>query len=200
VKRAGGVAAFALLVLALSASLALGSPGRTAIVHFRAFDASGKVVGLKVGATAKGSCFAGSIGLPRPGSWRCLVGNELFDPCLESPAGTSAPLICVEGTRGIPLRLTKPLPKAMGNGPEKHFYVWRLVLANGDVCERFTGTAAGVVQGQGLVYGCTSGGLTTEPLRAHPLWTVRYLAKGVQPSTVKRLEQLRLVRVAQAIG
>jgi hypothetical protein len=197
--RGARLAALALLVLVLSAGLALAAP-RTRIVRFRAFDASGKVVGLKVGATRRGSCFAGSIGLPRPGVWRCTIGNELLDPCLESPLGPGVPLICVDGTRGIPLRLTKPLPTAMGNGPQKRFFAWRLVLANGDVCEHFTGTAAGIVQGQGLEYGCTSGGLTTEPVRTHSMWTVRYVAKGVAPSSLKRLSQLRLERVAEAVG
>jgi hypothetical protein len=200
VTRAARIATFALVLIAFSATLALAIPLRTTIVRFRAFDASGKVVGLKVGAGAKGSCFTGSIGLPRPDAWRCFIGNEILDPCLESPRGPSAPLICVSGTKGIPLRLTKPLPKAMGNKPEAHFYVWRLLLSGGDVCERFTGTAAGIVQGQGLVYGCTSGGLTTEPVHAHALWTVRYLAKGVDPSSVKRLTRLRLVAVVRAIG
>jgi hypothetical protein len=197
--RGARLAALALLVVVLSAGLALAAP-RTRLVRFRAFAANGKVIGLEVGATRKGSCFAGSIGLPRTGAWRCTIGNELLDPCLESPAGPSVPLICVDGTHGIPLRLTKPLPTAMGNGPEKRFFAWRLVLANGDVCEHFTGTAAGIVQGQGLEYGCTSGGLTTEPVKTHAAWTVRYVAKGVAPSSLKRLSQLRLEHVAQAIG
>jgi hypothetical protein len=93
-----------------------------------------------------------------------------------------------------------PLPVKLANRPEAHFFPWRLVLSNGDVCERFTGTAAGIVQGQGLVYGCASGGITTEPSDAKPVWIVRYLAKGVNPRHVERLAALRVMRVATALG
>jgi hypothetical protein len=104
------------------------------------------------------------------------------------------------GNRAARLVLTKPLPMKYVNRPEKRFFAWRLVLADGDVCERFTGTAAGVVQGQGLVYGCSSGGTTTEPDRSGPAWTVRNLAKGKSPFKVRKLAELKLMRVVRAIG
>jgi hypothetical protein len=195
--------AVALAATAVTAAAigATGAPG-TRIVHFRLFTPAGKVVGVRVTKTLRGSCFSGSIGLPRPDAWRCMAGNFILDPCLESPLGPKVPLVCVTYTANKAVRfvLTKPLPKKFENSPEKRFFAWRLVLANGDVCERFTGTAAGVVQGQGLVYGCTSGGTTTESNTSRPAWTVRYLAKGKSPFEIKRLTQLKLVRVARAIG
>jgi hypothetical protein len=156
----------------------------------------------RVTRTLHGSCFSGSIGLPRPDAWRCTAGNLVLDPCLESPLGPTAPLVCVTytGNQAVRFVLTKPLPKKYVNRPEKRFFAWRLVLANGDVCERLTGTAAGVVQGQGLVYGCASGGTTTVPNRSRTAWTVRYLARGTSPSKVERLTELKLLRVARAIG
>ena len=111
-----------------------------------------------------------------------------------------AGLVCVVGSKGVRLRLTKPLPRAFRNRPEASFFAWRLTLANGDVCQRFTGTAAGAIQGQGLVYGCTSGGITTDPTHAARGWTVRYLAKGKSPFKVKKLADLPLIVVARAIG
>jgi hypothetical protein len=174
--------------------------GGTAIVHFRAFSASGAVIGLRPGPSLKGSCFSGSIGLPRPDAWRCMVGNEILDPCLQSPKGAQAGLVCVIGTRGVHLQLTKPLPRALRNRPETAFFAWRLALANGDVCQRFTGTAAGAIQGQGLVYGCTSGGTTTEPTRSPSGWRVRYLARNRSPFKVKKLAALPLLVVVRAIG
>lgn len=86
------------------------------------------------------------------------------------------------------------------NPAERTFFPWRLVLRSGDVCERFTGTAAGAVEGQGLVYGCRFGGTTTEPSRTSATWTVRYLRKGVSPFKVKKLTQLELLPVVRAIG
>jgi hypothetical protein len=193
--------AFALVAIAAATAPlpATGAPA-TRLVHFRVFKGSGKVVGLRVTKTLHGSCFTGSIGLPRPDAWRCMAGNFILDPCLESPLGPRVPLVCVTGDKAERLVLTKPLARSLGNGPEKRFFAWRLVLANGDVCERFTGTAAGVVQGQGLVYGCTSGGTTTEPNKSQPAWTVRYLAKGKSPFKVKKLAELKLLRVVRAIG
>jgi hypothetical protein len=193
--------AFAATAVAAAAIGATGAPATT-IVHFRVFTPSGKVVGVRVMKTLHGSCFSGSIGLPRPDAWRCIAGNFILDPCLESPLGPKVPLVCTTYTanRAVRFVLTKPLPKKFENNPEKRFFAWRLVLANGDVCERFTGTAAGVVQGQGLVYGCTSGGTTTEPNTSRPGWTVRYLAKGRSPFKVKKLTQLTLLPVARAIG
>lgn len=195
-------------VLRLIASLVVGglilgvaaASAGTVIVHFQPFGANGALVGLRPGATLKGSCFSGSIGLPRPDAWRCTVGNEILDPCLVSPQGVGAGLVCVVGSKGVRLRLTKPLPRAMRNRPEASFFAWRLALANGDVCQRFTGTAAGAVQGRGLVYGCTSGGTTTDPTRVARGWTVRYLAKGKSPFKVKKLTDLQLLAVARAIG
>jgi hypothetical protein len=194
------LAAALLAALLVAAPLRAGSTAPTRIVHYRVFTPAGAVTGIHVARTLRGSCWVGSIGLPRPDAWRCSVGNEILDPCLESPRGEHVPLVCVSGRRGIALRLTKPLPAKERNAREKTFFAWRLVLPRGDVCERFTGTAAGVVQNQGLVYGCTSGGTTTEPSRRHATWTVRYLHKGVDPFTIKKLSQLELLPVVRALG
>ena len=199
-RRSTSACAVAVIVCLSVAAQAIASVPPTRIVHFRVFSASGRPVGVHVTRSLRGSCFAGSIGLPRPDAWRCMVGNEILDPCLESPKGDGVPLICVYAGTGIRLRLTRPLQAKLRNSPEKTFFPWRLVLAGGDVCERFTGTAAGAVQGEGLVYGCTSGGTTTDPDRADATWTVRYLRKGTSPFAVKKLSQLELVRVIRAIG
>jgi hypothetical protein len=192
----------ALMTLACAAlvpgSALAASPG-TKVVHFKAFDLSGRTPGIHVDRTLRGSCFAGSIGMPRPDAWRCMVGNEILDPCLQAPEG-AAPLICLSGSQVIRLNLTKALPFAMRNKDEGRFFAWRLVLQGGDVCDALTGTAAGVIQGHGLSYACRSGGVTTEPLRGHAFWTVRYLPKGANPSGYTRLSQLKLRKVAQAIG
>jgi hypothetical protein len=193
-----------LITLALSVGAAwtfASTAPPTKRVHFRVFSASGTVVGIHVVRTIKGSCWTGSIGLQRPDAWRCMTANnEILDPCLRSPKGASVPLICITGKTAVRLKLTKPLPLKMGNPPEKRFFPWRLLLSNGDLCERFTGTAAGEVQGQGLVFGCRSGGTTTYPNTSMPAWTVRYLPKGTSPSKVKKLAALKLFTVTQGIS
>jgi hypothetical protein len=71
------------------------------------------VVGVRVTKTLRGSCFAGAIGLPRPDAWRCMAGNFILDPCLESPLGQKVPLVCITGARAERLVLTKPLAKPL---------------------------------------------------------------------------------------
>jgi hypothetical protein len=193
------LAAAMLAVSLLTAGAALGASPGTRIVHFEPFDLSGRTGGIHIDRTLRGSCFAGSIGMPRPDAWRCTVGNEILDPCLQAPEG-AAPLICIAGARAIRLKLTKALPLAMRNGKERRFFAWRLVLRNGDVCDHFTGTAAGTIQGHDLVYGCRSGGTTTDPVRSHEVWTVSYLPKGGDPSKVTKLSRLKVAQVARAIG
>src|SRR5579862_2319008 len=197
-RRTAATVVATLAVLVVGSAQATTAP--TKIVHFRVFTPSGAVVGVRMTRTLRGSCFSGSIGLPRPDAWRCMVGNEILDPCLESPKGPSVGLVCVFGNQAVRLHLTKGLPMRYKNRPEKTFFAWQLVLANGDVCQRFTGTAAGAVQGQGLVYGCRSVGTTTDANRSHPAWTVRYLKKGISPFKIRKLTELKLIAVARAIG
>jgi hypothetical protein len=201
-RKIAALGVLVVLALALGAGWAFGSAAPpTKRVHFRVFGAGGAVVGVRVVGAVEGSCWTGSIGLQRPDAWRCLTArNEILDPCLRSPQGGRVPLVCVTGRTAVRLTLTKPLPLKLANRPQKLFTPWRLLLANGDLCERFTGSNAGSVQSQGLVYGCTSGGTTTYPNTSKPAWTIRYLPRGTQPSSVKRLSELKLVGVAQAIG
>jgi hypothetical protein len=202
-RRSAASIAIALVALPAfaPAAPAVSVPAPTTNVRFRAFTPGGGLLGLRISQSVRGHCFAGSIGLPRPDAWRCIVGNGILDPCLESPKGARASLVCIDFRgRGVLLHLTSPLPRKLGNRPERSFFAWKLVLSDGDVCQRFTGTAAGVVQGAGLVYGCRSGGTTTDANRTRPAWTVRYLAKGRDPLTVKRLASLRLLTVVRAIG
>jgi hypothetical protein len=115
-RLSGGLAA---LVLAVGFASALAAGGPTRIVHYRVFTPSGKLVGVQISGTEKRSCFSGSIGLPRPDAWRCIVGNEILDPCLQPPQGPALPLVCVtNANHAVRLRLTKPLPKKLGDSDE----------------------------------------------------------------------------------
>jgi hypothetical protein len=196
VSRLVALAAVALAVL-IAGSAVAAAPG-TRIVRFNPFDMSGSGGGIAVGRTFSGSCFSGSIAMPRPDAWRCSVGNEIYDPCLTAPIGP-APLICVAGRTAIRLKLVKALPRSRRNPDTGRFSAWRLTLRNGDVCDRLTGTTV-AIEGRSLAYGCRSGGSITAPLRGHPFWTARYLPKGADASTVERLARLRIAQVVRALG
>ena len=63
--------------------------------------------------TQAGSCWTSSIVTPIASAWRCMVGNQIFDPCLIADDGQT--LVCgadpSKGEPGFQLDLTGPLPQ-----------------------------------------------------------------------------------------
>lgn len=94
------------------------------------------------GRARSGYCWTESIAVQRPGAWRCMAGNEIHDPCFTSPRLADA-VICganpAIGKPGFALRLTRPLPQPSPIGATRPS-PWLLKLADGAVCQAFTGT------------------------------------------------------------
>jgi hypothetical protein len=111
-----------------------GGPGATSVIFY--------IPGKPAGTPQNGSCWTRSIAIPRPGAWRCTVGNQIHDPCFATPSA-SGTLICganpALGKDGFPLKLTKPLPNDFIAAPAKQ-PIWMFELADGSICEPFTGT------------------------------------------------------------
>ncbi|HTD36960.1 MAG TPA: hypothetical protein VK669_05575 [Candidatus Limnocylindrales bacterium] len=90
-----------------------------------------------------GSCWTRSIAAPsRADAWRCMLGNEIYDPCFSAkPPGV---VVCdvnpVTGGRGFAVRLTKPLPAGEPLFAARLALPWVVQLANGEVCVPLTGT------------------------------------------------------------
>src|SRR5579875_441498 len=105
------------------------------------------------GAPRAGSCWTNSIASNRSDAWRCMSGNEIFDPCFLIP-GNRAVACDADPSRpgsGFLLRLTKPLPAPdVARGRPYPFMVG---LTDGSICGRFTGTLA-LVAGQIVRFGC----------------------------------------------
>lgn len=120
-----------------------------------------------------GNCFTSSLAATRSDAWRCMTGNEILDPCFSVPNTTSY-VICVpnptDASTFIQLNLTQPLPAAEPVPAETH--PWFLQLADGTICNFFTG-ATGGVNGERINYGCNDGwdivGLPT----TGTVWTVK---------------------------
>lgn len=97
---------------------------------------------LPGGAPRDGSCWTESIAAPRPGAWRCMIGNAIYDPCFEAPPARGE-LVCganpATGQSGFALKLTKPLPEITPRASAIPA-PWMILLEDGSVCERFTGT------------------------------------------------------------
>jgi len=110
---------------------------------------------LKVIARATGSCWTGSIATTSARAWRCMSGNEIYDPCFAAAPGPGNVLVCDPdpvSKSAVLLRLTKRLPtNPYGRTPGS---AWFVVLANGARCSPITGTNP-VVRSIPLTWGCS---------------------------------------------
>lgn len=108
------------------------------------------------GPSRSGGCWTDSIAVSRSGAWRCMVGNEIYDPCFSS-AGLTDAVVCDanpgKGSAGFILKLTKPLPKPSSQAPA-YPRPWRVKLADKATCEIQTGTIA-LVAGLEVPYDCS---------------------------------------------
>jgi hypothetical protein len=180
-----------------------GGPGATSVIFY--------IPGTPSGQPQDGSCWTRSIAIPRPGAWRCTVANQIYDPCFATPSG-SGTLICGAdpglGKHGFPLRLTKPLPTDLSKAPEQP-PVWMFELADGSICEPFTGTMP-MVGGEPARWSCfvpsSNGGAKVEQrglvtkVNRGTLWTAeRYAESQVgSPSTGNRRVEAAKVPISKA--
>lgn len=163
-----GVCALAVLPAAAQASF------RTKASIYYAFTSTGKVK-FKARSTS-GSCFSGSDAIARKDAWRCLSGNNLYDPCFSSPLDPGH-VACPRAslTRGVNIRLTKKLPRKFADhgAPSLKDQPWNIetgtyrhyVFASG---------ASNVVDGKRANYfsAGTKAALWGYPLRSHQPWTI----------------------------
>lgn len=128
----------------------------------------------------RGYCWTGSIAIDRPDAWRCMAGNELFDPCFAYKQ--KGFVVCdpnpAQGDPGMRMKLTKPLPKSQQNAaPASQQGAWLVELADGTACMQRTG-AGWEVKGKIVNYYCKSRqkGIEIDLLgkfdTSKPLWTV----------------------------
>jgi hypothetical protein len=106
------------------------------------------------GEPREGVCWGASLSVPAAYAWRCVVGNQLFDPCFR--AGDGPDMVCgvdpLRGEPGFPVQLVEPLPEPdalsmpAGNA-------WMVQLDDETVCE-FNTLGAGSLDGQRISYLC----------------------------------------------
>jgi hypothetical protein len=144
---------------------------------------SGKLrPGYSVTKKLSGSCWTGSLSSARPDAWRCMVGNEIHDPCY-APAANASVVYCPDYRQSkhlIAILLTKPLPVELGNHgtPNLSGTPTYLILAAGVECNFITG-ATGVVGGMRINYGCSDGRmLLGEVNRSWARWRIYAMPRG----------------------
>jgi len=183
------------LALASTATVALASAashammGRTQVGHFAPFLSSGKIAaGYAVVKSTYGYCWTTSDATPRKDAYRCMHGNELFDPCFRNPRGTEvACAVGVSPPKVDVLALTRKLPAPSGMRATQAF---ALVLAGGATCWFDTG-ATFVWKGRRANFGCPNRlWLFGHVDRTHEPWTIE-AGKGLHPHP-------KWVKVAQA--
>lgn len=154
----------------------------TLVTKFTPYSSAGALT-APVAARGSGHCWTGSIVVPVAGAYRCLVGNDIADPCFAPPrSSTPATVACLpdpwSGARVITLTEALPGTRPIGNAGRP----WAVQLANGARCVASTGTVARV-HGVSLILLCTgetaAGGLDT----TNPTWRVQYGPKAGGPLT-----------------
>jgi hypothetical protein len=131
------------------------APGATQIIRYM----PSVTATAAITKTQDGYCWVGSIAADRPDGYRCMIGNQIHDPCFALTDGKSA--VCdVDpplNSAGFLLKLTQPLPtpEPMNQeGLDEYAKTgWLIALADGTVCSPATG-AQGVVDGKAMHYYC----------------------------------------------
>jgi hypothetical protein len=161
------------------------------------------------GPTKSGNCWTDSIAVDRRGAWRCMAGNEIYDPCFEVP-GLRKAVVCgaspATKATGFVLELTGPLPKPSDQG-RTISRPWLLKLSDRSICEIETGTIA-QVSGLDVPYDCSDShrcaddgtcpymtGLTPSFHRGK-IWTAEKVAFSAGNGEMKLLTRERIEVVA----
>lgn len=160
------------------------------------------------GAPRNGECWTDSIAVARSGVWRCMLGNEIHDPCFTS-AGLKDAVICdadpTSNNPGFLVKLTKPLPKPSTDEPPNP-RPWLVKLADGTTCAIETGTTS-MVDGIVIPYGCSdskgcndSGCPYMTGLAEHfnrgKIWTATKIAYSSNNKGLKMLSRKRVTVAA----
>jgi len=131
----------------------------------------------------EGKCWTRSIAIPRPDAWRCMIGNEIVDPCFASADKKYA--VCnpnpARGEPSFRLKLTEPLPRSdvpAQSMTSEYKSGWLVELADGTICRPMTGTSF-EVQGKTANFYCENGQKGEEVVlldglnAGKPLWTAK---------------------------
>jgi Protein kinase domain len=154
-------------------STATPTPTPTATEIFSPVNASG---GLAVSVTheQRGSCLGGSIVIARSDAWRCLVGNDVYDPCfMVNQTQVLCPNDGPWANTGILVNIPGGLPSAAAiKNQGTSGQPWAIELADGSKCLPISG-ASSVIANQRLNFDCSDGlGLYGNVQRSGSHWTI----------------------------
>jgi hypothetical protein len=184
-------------LVAFALTVAAATTQKTSVVLFTPWESGQIRHGYSVASKAKGSCWTNALTTNRPDAWRCMIGNDIYDPCFAGAAHATV-VACADdpfSKRVVLLNLTKPLANgdtAMSQMLQPKGEPWGLRLTNGETCSFATG-ATDVVQGMRMNYECKGNdfiaGLAD---RSKPLWSAHLI---VWPNK----SRLKTVEIATAV-
>jgi hypothetical protein len=183
----GSTVVLAALLLALTCTFATMPSSAngyvTAVKVFSPFEGPRLAKNLTVASTVSGSCWTGSIAMSgRSDAWRCMVGNDISDPCYVGQLSNAHVAVCAGpfSSRAIVIKLTAPLSSSDANQPTgTRDDPSALELGDGARCEMITG-ATNAIGGMRLNYGCSGDeeSVYGDPDRTTSPWRVHVLSTG----------------------
>ena len=158
----------------ISSSAAVAA-GHTTATVYSAFSYHGVIVPHV--QVVSGYCSENSAVTERDDAWRCLVGNDIYDPCFSSEFAFGV-VVCPTpwNDSGVEIQLTKPLPKALSHlAPSLRMQPWAIQTASGADCVLSSVAGPRPIHGRHLNYFCGTTfmvGLWGFPDRRSQPWTI----------------------------
>lgn len=155
---------------------------RTRVHYFHAFRDGRIAPGIHVVRAKPGYCWTTSGVEGGRDTWRCFLGNLIYDPCFSSTRHGDY-VLCPYwpwNPSVVQLRLARslPTPSSFGRNPSLPWGIW---TANGKRCVHYSG-ATTEIRGKPILYECRGGGyLAGLAHRSQPTWTIFY-SRSDEPS------------------
>jgi|GEM_PF-714853 len=141
--------------------------------------------------TLKGKCWTHSLTNHRSDAWRCMVGNQIFDPCFVKTYVSRNKVICPQtpwSSEAVWLKLeSNLLPEKNETLDMSTDYPWAVELLNGVRCTRATG-AMPSFHGQSIQYTCNNDTFLVGKLqRCSPIWKALTFS-SLSDKTLKKVD------------
>ena len=164
---------------ASSASHSGTKPASTQVTVYEPWAPQGLAQGIRPASTVRGYCWESSLGSIRSDAFRCMTGNDIYDPCFASPYAPGQVACGYPSLTSVTIiKLTRALPQAGTVPSGKQPNPWLVVLQNGQRC--WVNTGAGIeVGGMTQTFACRNGASLFGSLqRNERIWTIFYQAKS----------------------
>ena len=141
-----------------------------------------------------GNCWIRSLATDRPDVWRCMAGNDIYDPCFVSPklrdrrlheGPFSKNVVLIASRNRCRVRRTLSIRTSELRALRLRGEPWGLRLLDGETCVYMTG-ATDVVADMRLNYACTNGWGLGLPDRSTAIWKVSYIV-SLQKRTLRKM-------------